>query len=84
MESVCEELGENSEFTACWSKSNYSPWPGLWWLAFTTASMPSVLAANQKGCVRVVHWSITSFVTSFVTSKVFVMRYELRNHYEAL
>ena len=36
------------------------------------------------GLELVLHWSITSFVTSFVTSKVFVMRYELRNHYEAL
>ena len=33
---------------------------------------------------ELVHWSITSFVTSFVTKKIFVMRYELRNHYEAL
>ena len=36
------------------------------------------------GEAQAVHWSITSFVTSFVTSKVFVMHYELRNHYEAL
>ena len=56
----------------------------LYWFSGANVTKTGAIPASTSAGQKKIHWSITSFVTSFVTSKVFVMHYELRNHYEAL
>ena len=53
------------------------------WISWPLRTEQAYRAAVLRNDALRVHWSITSFVTSFVTRKVFVMRNELRNDYEA-